>query len=393
MSRTVDAAPLPRSELEAVLDPAKSGRMLPRGAYVDPAVLAWEQEHFFAGSWVCAGRSAKVADVGARMAVRIDHEGVLLVRSESGKLHTFSNVCRHRGHELLPCGDSEQRATIACPYHAWVYDLDGSLRTTPRFEPPAGFDVRDYQLFGLPVAEWRGWVFVNASGDAGSFEEHIGTFDALVAPYQPERLVVGATHDYRLDANWKLAIENYHECYHCPVIHPELCRVSPPTSGEDYDVSGVAIGGSMELVDGAVTMSLTGESPLPPLPGLSEKLDRDVLYAGVFPNLLISLHPDFVMTHRIEPVAPGVSQVECQWLFDPDEVAKPGFDPSFAVDFWDLTNRQDWGACESVQRGIASRGYQPGPFSVAERGVRSWVAQVARGYLDGAVRPSSFRGV
>jgi Rieske 2Fe-2S family protein len=388
VSLTVNTAPpLPRSELEAVLDPARSGQMLPRGAYVDPAVLAWEQEHFFAGSWVCAGRSAKVAAVGARMAVRIGHEGVLLVRSESGNLHAFSNVCRHRGHELLPCGDSDQRATIACPYHAWVYDLDGSLRTTPRFDPPAGFDIADYQLFGLPVAEWRGWVFVNASGDAGSFEDHIGTFDALVAPYQPERLVVGSTHDYRLEANWKLAIENYHECYHCPVIHPELCRVSPPTSGEDYDVTGLAIGGSMELVDGAVTMSLTGESPLPPLPGLSEKLRRDVLYAGVFPNLLISLHPDFVMTHRIEPVAPGISQVECQWLFDPDEVAKPGFDPSFAVDFWDLTNRQDWGACESVQRGIASRGYQPGPFSLEESGVRDWASQIARGYLEGGVRP------
>jgi Rieske 2Fe-2S family protein len=93
------------------------------------------------------------------------------------------------------------------------------------------------------------------------------------------------------------------------------------------------------------------------------------------------------MTHRIEPVSPGVSQVECQWLFDPDAVEQPGFDPSFAVDFWDITNRQDWGACESVQRGIASRGYNPGPFSTEEDGVHQWVMQIAKGYLEGRVRP------
>jgi Rieske 2Fe-2S family protein len=389
VTQTVESstAPLPRGELEAVLDPRGSGRMLPRGAYTDPAVLEWERQHFFADSWVNVGRAGKVAEPGERHAVRIGNEGVMLVRAESGELHAFSNVCRHRGHELLPCGESDKRTTIACPYHAWVYDLDGSLRVTPRFEPPEGFDISQYSLFSLPVAEWGGWVFVNPSGTAGSFDDHIGGFKTLVAQWQPERLVVGATHEYRLDANWKLAIENYHECYHCPVIHPELCRVSPPTSGENFEEVGLAIGGHMDLVDGAQTMSLDGSSPLPPLPGLDAKRQREVLYAGLFPNLLVSLHPDFVMTHRIEPLEPGAAWVECQWLFDPEEVAKPGFDPSFAVDFWDLTNRQDWGACESVQRGIASRGYNPGPFSLEEEGVRDWVTFIARGYLEGGVRP------
>jgi Rieske 2Fe-2S family protein len=198
VTQTVDAPPLPRSELEAVFDPRGSGRMLPRGAYTDPAVMQWELQHFFAGSWVCVGRVEKVAQPGARHAVRIGNEGVLLVRAESGQLHAFSNVCRHRGHELLPCGTSDMRSTIACPYHAWVYDLDGGLRTTPRYDPPAGFDISDYSLFSLPVSEWRGWVFVNPSGNAGPFEDHVGGFDALVAPYEPERLVIGATHQYRL---------------------------------------------------------------------------------------------------------------------------------------------------------------------------------------------------
>jgi Rieske 2Fe-2S family protein len=389
MSLAIDetgAAPLPRAELEAMVA-SSSGTMLPRGAYVDDALLAWELEHFFTRSWVCAGRSSELAVTGARSATRIGNETILLVRGADGELRGFFNVCRHRGHELLPCGASTTRATIACPYHAWVYDLDGSLHSTPRFDAPDDFDPSAHALGRVAVEEWFGWVFVNASGDAGPLADHLGSFDAVVAGYEPERLVAGATHHYTMAANWKLAIENYHECFHCPAIHPELCRVSPPTSGENFVVTGLAIGGNMDLVDGAATMSMTGESPLSPLPGLSEVERRTVMYAGIFPNLLISLHPDYVMTHRIRPVAPGVSEVECAWLFDPDAVAAPGFDPSFAVDFWDVTNRQDWTACEGVQRGVESRGYRPGPFSIEEEGVAAWNRQIATGYLTGKVTP------
>jgi Rieske 2Fe-2S family protein len=384
---TLDAAPLPLDALEAVLDPTSTGRMLPRGAYTDPAVLSWEQEHFFARSWVCVGRSSDVATPGTRAAVRVGTEGVLLVRGDDGVLRGFFNVCRHRGHELLPCGASATRTTIACPYHAWVYDLHGSLRLTPRYDAPPDFDPTQFSLVPTSVDEWHGWVFVNASGDAASLAEHMGGFDALVAPYEPERLVVGARHDYEMQANWKLAIENYHECYHCSAIHPEFCQVSPPTSGDDFDLAGLASGGTMDLMPHAVTMSLDGTSPTTPLPGLDAQQQREVLYSGVFPNLLISLHPDYVMTHRIEPVSPGVSRVECSWLFAAEVVAEPGFDPSFAADLWDITNRQDWAACESVQRGVASRGYRPGPFSQEESGVQHFTRQIARGYLDGGVRP------
>jgi Rieske 2Fe-2S family protein len=387
MTAPVDAAPLPRDALAAVLDPESTGTMLPQGAYTAPDVLAWEQEHFFARSWVCVGRGTDLAAPGARTAVRSGREGILLVRTGDGTLRGFFNVCRHRGHELLACGVQATRTSIACPYHAWTYDLEGQLVNTPRYEAPDDFDPAAFGLVPARVEEWHGWVFVNASGDAAPLSEHMGSFDALVAPYRPERLVVGARHDYTLHANWKLAIENYHECYHCPAIHPELCAVSPPTSGEDFEITGLASGGTMDLVPDAVTMSLTGASPIAPLPGLGPEHQREVLYSGVFPNLLISLHPDYVMTHRIEPVAPDVSQVECTWLFDPAAVADPAFDPGFAADFWDITNRQDWAACESVQRGISTRGYRPGPFSREESGVQAFTTQVARGYLTGEVRP------
>jgi Rieske 2Fe-2S family protein len=373
---------LSTADLEALLA-SSSGTMLPRAAYVDGDVLAWEREHLFTRTWLCAGRADAIAAPGSRAAVEVGGEPILVVRGADGGLRAFSNVCRHRGHELLACGVTTIQGTVICPYHAWVYDLDGALRSTPRFEAPAGFEPADHGLGPVRVETWGGWIWVNGSGDAAPLTDHLGGFADIAAPYEPDRLVVGASHRYEVAANWKLLIENYHECFHCPAIHPELCRVSPSTSGENFRVAGVAVGGHMDLMDDAATMSLTGASPLAPLPGLSAVERRRVMYGGIFPNLLLSLHPDYVLTHRIEPTAPDRSAVECQWLFDPDAAAAPGFDPAFAVDFWDVTNRQDWTVCEGVQRGLRSRGYRPGPFGLDEVGVQQWTRQIATAYLTG----------
>ncbi len=362
--------------------------MLPQASYTSPEVLAWEREHFFANTWVCAGRAADLATPGDRRAVRIGDDAVLFVRGDDGVLRGFFNTCRHRGHELLPCGASAHRNAIHCPYHAWTYGLDGELRATPRFDAPAGFDTADYGLVPVRCEEWHGWLMVNVSGDAPPLAEHVGALETLIAPYECERLVVGASHEYGLHANWKLPLENYHECYHCPAIHPELCVVSPPTSGDNYDLPGHFIGGTMDLEPHAETMSMTGASGGVMLRGLDGALRRQVVYVGLFPNLLLSLHPDYVMTHRIEPRTANESSIECQWLFAPEAVERDGFDPSYAVDFWDVTNRQDWHACEGVQRGVESRGYRPGPFSEAEDAVQQFVTFVARSYLAGGISPA-----
>src|SRR5690606_7816568 len=124
-------------------------------------------------------------------------------------------------------------------------------------------------------------------------------------------------HSYELVANWKLVVENYHECYHCPQIHPQLCRVSPPNSGQNFAGAGAWIGGPMALMAGVETMSLDGQSGAAPLPGLTPEPRVHVYYYGVGANLLVSLHPDYVLTHRLEPLAPDRTRIECQWLFHP----------------------------------------------------------------------------
>jgi Rieske 2Fe-2S family protein len=381
------APPFDPVDLEPALRPFGQSRMLPRDAYTSPRVFAFEQERFFAGSWTCVGREGDLEGMGAQRAVRVGGAGVLLVRATDGRVRAFANTCRHRGHELLGVGEQTTRRTVLCPYHAWTYELDGALRVAPGFRDHGDFRPADHGLVELPLESWHGFLFVNGSGDAPPFAEHVGALDDLVAPYRLERLVPLATHEYDLACNWKVVLENYHECYHCPLIHPELCQVSPPASGDNFELDGAWVGGTMDLKDHAVTMSLDGHSDGVPIPGLDTGRLRTVAYLGLFPNLLLSLHPDYVMTHLVEPLGPALSHVVCSWYFPPEATERPGFDPSYAVEFWDRTNRQDWAACESVQRGMASPHFQPGPLAPAEDAVYHVVTMIARAYLG--ERPSA----
>jgi phenylpropionate dioxygenase-like ring-hydroxylating dioxygenase large terminal subunit len=381
------APPFDPVDLEPALRPFGQSRMLPRDAYVSPRVFAFEQQRFFVGSWTCVGREGDLEGTGAQRAVKVGGAGVLLARGADGRVRAFANTCRHRGHELLGVGEQTTRRTVLCPYHAWTYDLDGTLRAAPGFRDHQQFQPAEHGLVQLPLERWHGFLFVNGSGDAPPFAEHVGALDDLVAPYQPGRLVPLASHAYDLACNWKVILENYHECYHCPLIHPELCQVSPPASGDNFELDGAWVGGTMDLKDHAVTMSLDGHSDGVPIPGLDGERLRTVAYLGLFPNLLLSLHPDYVMTHLVEPLGPDRSHVVCTWYFPPEAAGQPGFDPSYAVEFWDRTNRQDWAACESVQRGMASPHFQPGPLAPAEDAVYHVVTMIARAYLG--ERPSA----
>jgi phenylpropionate dioxygenase-like ring-hydroxylating dioxygenase large terminal subunit len=381
---SISAAPLDRSALERVLLPFGPSRLLPQEAYTSREVLDWEQRHLFEGSWACAGTAEALQHPGDQRAVRVGGDGILLVRGEDGALRGFYNVCRHRAHELLPPGGCRTARSIRCPYHGWTYGLDGGLR---QGSDQAGFDPGHEGLVPARVQEWGAWIFVNLSGDAPAFPEWIGSLDELTRNYDCSRLRAGASHVYEIPANWKLVVENYDECYHCPQIHPQLCKVSPPESGDNPERRGAFVGGSMDLVKDAVTMSLDGHSDGVPIAGLSAAQLREVSYFSLFPNLLLSLHPDYVMTHRMEPLSPSRTRIECQWLFPPEALTKPGFDPRYAVEFWDMTNQQDWHAVESVQRGIESRGYRPGTLHSQEDAVYQFVTRMARAYLEGRFDP------
>jgi Rieske 2Fe-2S family protein len=373
---------------------SETGRMLPAEAYTSPGVLAWELRHLYAGSWTCLGRVDELLPRSAperpdkpvrQRAVAVGDVSALLVR-DGEQVRMFANTCRHRGHELLADGESSSRRSIVCPYHAWAYDLGGALTSAKGFREDPGFEPAAHGLVELPVQVWQGWVFGHAvhpvgDRDVPSFVDHLGDLAALVAPYDCGGLVLADRHTYEVAANWKVVAENYHECYHCPLIHPELCQVSPPDSGDNYDLPGAWVGGSMDLRDGMATMSVTGELAATPLPGVDP---RKVEYLHLLPNLLVSAHPDYVMTHRLVPLAPGRTWIECSWFVAPGaDGCVP--DARGAVDFWDVTNRQDWAACESVQRGLSSPHFRPGPFAPNEDAVEQLVTVIGNAYRDGGL--------
>ena len=161
--------------LEPVLAPLGQSRTLPAETYTSDAVLEWERRHFFEGTWVCVGRSADVASPGSQKAVQVGGERIVLIRDEERVLRGFYNVCRHRGHELLPTGAVANQRVVKCPYHAWRYRLDGTLLSAPRFDQlPADDPVRE-GLVRVGVEEWHGWIFVNASGNATVAATNVAT--------------------------------------------------------------------------------------------------------------------------------------------------------------------------------------------------------------------------
>ena len=372
-------APFTEAELAETRRPLLEATQLPPRAYVDEEVAAWEAEHLFLGGWVCIGHAQPLASRGAFVTREIAGESLLFVGDDESRAHGFFNVCRHRGARLVSEPEGTMRR-LQCPYHAWCYGFDGSLRTAPHTE-----EIEDFDRSGLsPVRleERHGLLFADASGAAGPLDDHLGDLAPHLARYRLGELARAAAITYAVESNWKAIVENYSECLHCPGVHPELNRLSHYTSGEEYEGAGAWCGGSMTLNDGAETMaSGGGHGTRPAIRGLTEAEQRDVLYFALFPNLLVSLHPDYVMVHSLWPRGAGRTEVVCEWSFEPETAARPDFDPGDAVGFWDTVNRQDWHVCELVQRGIGSRGHVAGRYTSNEESVHAFDQLVADAYL------------
>ncbi len=228
------------------------------------------------------------------------------------------------------------------------------------------FRKDDYPLHRVHTDTWDGHIFLNLSANPAPLREQLADLPGKFTPWRMEELELGRRIVYDVKANWKLVIQNYNECLHCPNLHPALNQLSHYLSGENEPLQATYMGGRMDLRPGVATLSADGTCPRAFLPGLSPEDIRRVYYYAIFPNMLLSLHPDYMMVHTLWPIAPDRTINICEWHFHPSEVARPGFDAADAIDFWDMTNRQDWHVCELSQAGIASRAYTPGPYSNRE---------------------------
>jgi Rieske 2Fe-2S family protein len=340
-------------------------RTLPQEFFVSPKIFAEERRQIFSRHWILAGHESEISKPGDFIVIEVAGESIIVVRDKRGEVRGFYNVCRHRGSRLCeaPAG---HLAAIQCPYHAWTYSLDGKLVGAPDMEKVPDFDRADYFLVPIKVDSWEGFTFVNLGDDPAPPGDWFGPFGDKL--WKMSHLRSARRVNYDIAANWKLIFENYSECYHCAGVHPELTKLSPSDSAENDFCEGPFLGGFMKIKEGK-SLTKSGNACAPPI----NRADSDrVFYYSIFPNMLLSLHPDYVMVHRLSPQSPSRTLIACDWFFHPDAFGKNKFDPNDAVQFWDTVNRQDWHVCELSQQGISSRGYQPGPYSPRESIPAAW---------------------
>jgi glycine betaine catabolism A len=345
--------------------PIDGARTLPGRYFTSPEIFAAERDAIFTRRWLCIGRAAEIPAAGDYVLRQVGPVPLIVLRDERGVVRAFHNTCRHRGTRLCEAASGNVGSRITCPYHAWVYALDGRLLGAPSTSDIAGFTKADYPLRRAAVAEWEGFVFLNLAEEPEPFADAFAPLLGRFTRFHLARLAAGRRIEYDVQSNWKLLFQNYSECYHCAPVHPALVQLSPATSGENDLVDGPFLGGFMTLNAQAGSMTMSGRACGVPVGDLAPEDHARVYYYSIFPNMLLSLHPDYVMFHTLWPVDPARTRITCEWLFHPATLAGD-FDIDDGVAFWDMTNRQDWHICEQSQLGVASPAYTPGPYSPRE---------------------------
>ena len=345
-------------------------RTLDREFYFSEEIFEREKERIFCREWFCAGREEELPDPGDYLVLEVAGESLIVVRTRQGDLAAHYNVCRHRGSRLVP-QDSKGSlgGAIRCPYHSWTYALEGALRNPLPTDEEEGFTKTSLGLYPVGIESWGGFFFLNltpaeAVASGSNLALQLGAIPERLRRYPLEELRSARRIVYEVEANWKVILENYNECYHCGPVHPELCRLVPAfkqRGGSELDWER-----GIPHREGAWTFTETGTTNRRPFDGLNE--DERVRHKGelIYPNFMLSLSADHVTAYTLWPRGPGRTTVACDFLFHPSEAGRPEFDPSDAVDFWDLVNRQDWAICENVQRGMQSRVFQHGYYAPME---------------------------
>jgi phenylpropionate dioxygenase-like ring-hydroxylating dioxygenase large terminal subunit len=336
-------APLPPLE-----HPLEEGWTLPAPWYSDAGVAERERERIFTRTWQYGGPADQVAEAGSYMTTRAGHIPIVVARDEDGMLRSFVNVCRHRGHVVA--SGSGCRATLQCPYHAWTYGLDGSLRRAPRSERVPGFDPSGFSLLPVAVDTWGPFLFVNPNPDAAPLGETLGELPAIVARsgLDLETLRFHSHHEWPIEANWKIALENYLECYHCPTAHPGFSKVI------DVDPDSYAL-----------SVSPTFSSQIGPVRASALEPNGKAAYVPVGEVIHSQYH--FLWPNTTINIAPGPANISLErWVPDGTGRTIEVTDYWFGADVpesiveelleWDdQVGREDTDLVISVQAGLDSR--------------------------------------
>jgi Rieske 2Fe-2S family protein len=364
-------------------------RGLPAEAYFDPRQYERELQRIWYRNWIYVCRSTEVGQPRAYLAVEVGDQRLLLVRDDSGVLRGFHNTCRHRGAAL--CRETRgtlRSGAIVCPYHAWTYDLRGELQRTSSKRHGEGFVEADFSLYPVRVCEWRGFIFVALTEDTPPFETSFDSPITRLDAWPLEGLKVVHVIDKSIDCNWKLFWENFNECLHCPLVHPNLCQLVPIygrgliREGDDPDWRLHAADSDPKykggLRGGAETWSLNGQLTGVPFTGLKEADQRrGAVYVTSLPSVFIVGHLDYVRVVRLRPAGPERTRLRVEYLFSDESLAKPGFDPASVVDFTNTVMTEDAEVCGLNQRGLHAAPHVAGvvmPEEYLVRQFHEWLA-------------------
>ena len=346
---------------------------IPSRWYFDAGILAREEERVFGRSWQLAGRNAQVEKAGDYFTAEVAGERILVCRGKDGALRALSNVCRHRAGPVA-CG-SGQAASFQCGYHGWNYSLDGRLRAAPEFEGVEGFDRARVELPSWRLETWEDFLFVNLDAQAPRLADWMPEVFERTKGLGLSRMQLVERRDYVLDCNWKIYVDNYLEGYHIPIVHPALHREL------DY---------AAYRTDTYANCSRQ-VAPIRPGGGSNRRYPNpdsqagEALYFWIFPNLMLNIYLDSLSTNVILPLGPEKTLTVFEWYFPDPERAHVREAIRRTVDFSDEIQREDIAICEAVQRGVRSRSYDRGRYSVRrENGVHHFHRLLARALEDGS---------
>lgn len=329
-----------------------------REEYNSPEIFALEMQKIYGTNWCFAGRSDQLAQIGDRLVVEVGNESILILRNRESQLRAYYNVCRHRGSQLCDASGSGFGAAITCPYHAWSYSLEGALVATPLHEKDS-IDREALNLKSVQVDQWQGCIFVSLDPNAMPLLEWLDSHYSRpreLEKFEMHSLINARTTVDEVQANWKVLAENYSECLHCAVVHPELVDLVPVyKTGRTIQADRQDWGAS--LAPGKTSLSHDQNETLDLLPAMEDLDDYSVFGAFVYPNMLIDISPTVAVLTRYVPRSPTHTTIYTDYLFPKSVVDDKSLDLEPTISFSDMVNRQDIAVCERVQRGVSSKSF------------------------------------
>jgi phenylpropionate dioxygenase-like ring-hydroxylating dioxygenase large terminal subunit len=390
---SLDAPPL-ETPIGDLIARRRPGWSLEQPFYTDPSVFALDLQRVFRRNWLFVGHANRIPRSGDYFTHDFANDSLVFIRGDDGEVRGLFNMCRHRGSRICLEASGHARRLV-CPYHQWVYEKDGVLLSAKSM--PDDFDRSEFGLFPVAVRVVEGLIFMCLSEDPPDFAPVEQGIHAHLAPYELERARICHTRTYQVRANWKLMEENFRECYHCPVGHPEYCHVVMPSGESREHVAAFRaaqrerwVQAGLSLVDvgfapdngfhcsrypmrpGFVSESLDGQ-PVAPLLGRLKDRDAGILAIVMFPNFWFEASSDYACSMRRTPISPTLCEVEATWLVHEDAVEGRDYDVERVTAFWRITGEQDWTLCENNQAGVNCSRYRPGPYALVEGGPETFV--------------------